>query len=161
MSIEQERKNAAPAVGRKQWIAIAVVLAVGLAVGALILRTGGPSKPAGGHAESAAHADEEHHESGKEAAGHGHDHEEAKGHADGEHHEEEGKGEKKAEAGDDGHGHGAKEEAKGEAKGEAKAEAKAAGWLGKNILGSGYDLDLYVQIGGGAYICGEETALIE
>ena len=43
----------------------------------------------------------------------------------------------------------------------AIAEAKAAGWLGKNILGSGYDLDLYVQIGGGAYICGEETALIE
>jgi NADH-quinone oxidoreductase subunit F len=43
----------------------------------------------------------------------------------------------------------------------AIAEAKAAGFLGKNILGSGYDLDLYVQIGGGAYICGEETALIE
>jgi NADH-quinone oxidoreductase subunit F len=43
----------------------------------------------------------------------------------------------------------------------AIAEAKAAGWLGKNILGSGYDLELYVQIGGGAYICGEETALIE
>src|SRR6187549_3562004 len=43
----------------------------------------------------------------------------------------------------------------------AIAEAKAAGWLGENILGTGYDLDLYVQIGGGAYICGEETALIE
>ncbi len=40
-------------------------------------------------------------------------------------------------------------------------EAYAAGLLGKNILGSGYDLDLYVQPGGGAYICGEETALIE
>jgi NADH-quinone oxidoreductase subunit F len=40
-------------------------------------------------------------------------------------------------------------------------EAYAAGWLGKNILGSGYDLDLYVQVGGGAYICGEETALLE
>ncbi len=40
-------------------------------------------------------------------------------------------------------------------------EAKAAGWLGKNILGSGYDLELYVQPGGGAYICGEETALLE
>ena len=40
-------------------------------------------------------------------------------------------------------------------------EAKAAGWVGKNILGSGYDLELYVQIGAGAYICGEETALIE
>jgi len=43
----------------------------------------------------------------------------------------------------------------------AIAEAYAAGWLGKNILGSGYDLDLYVNIGGGAYICGEETALLE
>lgn len=40
-------------------------------------------------------------------------------------------------------------------------EAKAAGWLGKNILGTGYDLELYVQPGGGAYICGEETALLE
>jgi len=40
-------------------------------------------------------------------------------------------------------------------------EAYAAGWLGKNILGSGYDLDLYVHVGAGAYICGEETALIE
>jgi NADH-quinone oxidoreductase subunit F len=33
--------------------------------------------------------------------------------------------------------------------------------LGKNILGSGYDLDLVVTPGGGAYICGEETALLE
>ena len=40
-------------------------------------------------------------------------------------------------------------------------EAYANGWLGKNILGSGYDLDLYVHCGAGAYICGEETALIE
>lgn len=40
-------------------------------------------------------------------------------------------------------------------------EAKAAGYLGKNILGTGYDLELYVQPGGGAYICGEETALLE
>jgi NADH-quinone oxidoreductase subunit F len=37
----------------------------------------------------------------------------------------------------------------------------AAGWLGKNIQGSGFDLDVYVQTGAGAYICGEETALIE
>lgn len=44
---------------------------------------------------------------------------------------------------------------------QAIAEAKAAGWLGKNILGKGFDLELYVQPGGGAYICGEETALIE
>lgn len=43
----------------------------------------------------------------------------------------------------------------------AIAEAKAAGFLGKNILGKGYDLELYVQAGGGAYICGEETALLE
>ncbi len=40
-------------------------------------------------------------------------------------------------------------------------EAYAKGWLGKNILGTGYDLDLYMQIGAGAYICGEETALLE
>lgn len=43
----------------------------------------------------------------------------------------------------------------------AIAEAKAAGFLGKNILGTGYDLELYVQPGAGAYICGEETALLE
>jgi len=40
-------------------------------------------------------------------------------------------------------------------------EAYANGWLGKNILGSDYSLDLYVQVGAGAYICGEETALLE
>lgn len=40
-------------------------------------------------------------------------------------------------------------------------EARAAGWLGKNILGTGYDLELHVHCGAGAYICGEETALIE
>jgi NADH-quinone oxidoreductase subunit F len=44
---------------------------------------------------------------------------------------------------------------------QAIAEAYANGWLGKNILGTGFDLDLYVQVGAGAYICGEETALIE
>jgi NADH-quinone oxidoreductase subunit F len=43
----------------------------------------------------------------------------------------------------------------------AIAEARAAGWLGKNIKGSGYDLELYVNPGAGAYICGEETALLE
>jgi NADH-quinone oxidoreductase subunit F len=43
----------------------------------------------------------------------------------------------------------------------AIAEAKAAGFLGKNILGTGFDLELVVQAGGGAYICGEETALLE
>ncbi len=40
-------------------------------------------------------------------------------------------------------------------------EAYTNGWLGKNILGTGYNLDLYVHCGAGAYICGEETALIE
>jgi NADH-quinone oxidoreductase subunit F len=40
-------------------------------------------------------------------------------------------------------------------------EAKANGWLGKNIQGSGFDCEIYVQRGAGAYICGEETALLE
>ena len=44
---------------------------------------------------------------------------------------------------------------------QAIEEAKAKGFLGKNILGTGYDLELVVQPGGGAYICGEETALLE
>ncbi|WP_129020776.1 MULTISPECIES: NADH-quinone oxidoreductase subunit NuoF [Edaphocola] len=44
---------------------------------------------------------------------------------------------------------------------QAIAEAKEAGWLGKNIKGTGFDCEIYVQRGGGAYICGEETALIE
>lgn len=44
---------------------------------------------------------------------------------------------------------------------EAIDEAKAAGFLGKNILGSGFDLEIYVHRGAGAYICGEETALLE
>jgi NADH-quinone oxidoreductase subunit F len=43
----------------------------------------------------------------------------------------------------------------------AIAEAYANGFLGENILGSGYSLDLHVHPGGGAYICGEETALLE
>ena len=40
-------------------------------------------------------------------------------------------------------------------------EAHAKGFLGKNILGSGFDLDIYVHQGAGAYICGEETSLLE
>ena len=44
---------------------------------------------------------------------------------------------------------------------EAVAEAYAKGFLGENILGSGYSLDLTVHRGAGAYICGEETGLIE
>ncbi len=43
----------------------------------------------------------------------------------------------------------------------ALEEARAAGLLGKNILGSGVDFDIEVHLGAGAYICGEETALIE
>ena len=43
----------------------------------------------------------------------------------------------------------------------AIAEAKANGWLGNNIQGSGFNCEIYVQRGAGAYICGEETALIE
>jgi len=44
---------------------------------------------------------------------------------------------------------------------QAAAEARAAGLLGKNILGSGLDFDVIVHLGAGAYVCGEETALIE
>ncbi|MFO1308023.1 MAG: NADH-quinone oxidoreductase subunit NuoF [Burkholderiales bacterium] len=44
---------------------------------------------------------------------------------------------------------------------EAVAEAYAAGFLGKDILGSGFDFDLANHHGFGAYICGEETALLE
>jgi NADH-quinone oxidoreductase subunit F len=43
----------------------------------------------------------------------------------------------------------------------AVAEAYEAGYLGKNILGSGLDLDIVVHAGAGAYICGEETALLD
>ena len=43
----------------------------------------------------------------------------------------------------------------------AIAEAYQHGWLGKNILGSGFDYDVYASLGAGAYICGEETALME
>ena len=44
---------------------------------------------------------------------------------------------------------------------EATAEAYKNGWLGKDILGSGIDIDIYNVLGAGAYICGEETALME
>lgn len=40
-------------------------------------------------------------------------------------------------------------------------EAREAGLIGKNILGSGFDFELYSSLGAGAYICGEETALME
>jgi NADH-quinone oxidoreductase subunit F len=44
---------------------------------------------------------------------------------------------------------------------QAVAEAYAAGYLGRDVLGSGYDLELVVHSGAGAYICGEETALLD
>jgi NADH-quinone oxidoreductase subunit F len=43
---------------------------------------------------------------------------------------------------------------------EAIAEARRAGFVGKNVLGTGFDLDVWVHRGAGAYICGEETGLI-
>ncbi len=39
-------------------------------------------------------------------------------------------------------------------------EARKAGWIGKNIKGKGWDCEVYVHLGAGAYICGEETALL-
>lgn len=42
----------------------------------------------------------------------------------------------------------------------AAAEAQAAGYLGRNILGSGFDLELHLHTSAGRYICGEETALL-
>ncbi|WP_201292711.1 NADH-quinone oxidoreductase subunit NuoF [Cellulomonas citrea] len=44
---------------------------------------------------------------------------------------------------------------------EAAREAREAGYLGSNILGSGFDLELTIHAGAGAYICGEETALLD
>ncbi len=44
---------------------------------------------------------------------------------------------------------------------QAIEEARANNFLGKNILGTGFDCEIYVQRGAGAYICGEETALLE
>ena len=44
---------------------------------------------------------------------------------------------------------------------EALDEARAAGLLGKNILGSGFDFELFAHHGYGAYVCGEETGLLE
>jgi NADH-quinone oxidoreductase subunit F len=44
---------------------------------------------------------------------------------------------------------------------EAIAEAEGAGFLGRGVFGSGFDLEVVVHLGAGAYICGEETALLE
>ena len=122
----QERKPVAERVGKKQWIAIAVVLVVGLGAGAMILRTS-PAKPeAAGHSEAAGHGDGEHHEEGEahgkeagkgeakqgvkeEAKDHDHDHGEAAGHADKEHHAE-GRKEQGATQGKEGGEHKAHEE---------------------------------------------------
>ena len=43
----------------------------------------------------------------------------------------------------------------------ALAEARAAGYLGRNVMGSGVDIEIHNVLGAGAYICGEETALME
>ncbi|MCB1826976.1 MAG: NADH-quinone oxidoreductase subunit NuoF [Coxiellaceae bacterium] len=43
----------------------------------------------------------------------------------------------------------------------ALEEARAAGYIGKNILGAGFDFELHNHLGAGAYICGEETAMME
>ncbi len=43
----------------------------------------------------------------------------------------------------------------------ALEDARKAGFLGKNILGSGFDFDIHVHLGAGAYVCGEESALLE
>jgi NADH-quinone oxidoreductase subunit F len=43
----------------------------------------------------------------------------------------------------------------------AVEEARAAGYIGENVLGSGFDIDIVVHAGAGAYICGEETALLD
>ncbi len=44
---------------------------------------------------------------------------------------------------------------------QAVREAYSAGYAGKNVLGTGYDLEIVVHAGAGAYICGEETALLD
>jgi len=92
----QERKTFAGPVGKKQWMAIVAVLVVGLAAGAMILRTTPAQPEAAGHSESGEHAEGEHHEEGE---AHGHGHGEAKGHVEAKAHtveaHEEQKGEKK------------------------------------------------------------------
>ncbi|KQW64766.1 efflux RND transporter periplasmic adaptor subunit [Variovorax sp. Root411] len=97
MNTEERKPFAEKSTGRKQWIAIAVVVVLGLGAGAMILRTA-PVKPeAAGHSEAAGHGDGEHHEeegqeghkeAGAQAKDHDHSHGEASGHADKEHHEE-------------------------------------------------------------------------
>ena len=45
--------------------------------------------------------------------------------------------------------------------GKALAAARAAGWLGRNIQGSGFDFDIDLHLGAGSYVCGEETSMLE
>jgi len=95
MNTEEERKSFAERIGRKQWMAIAAVLALGLGAGAMILRTAPPAPEAAGHSEAEGHAEGEHHEEGhaegNEDHGHGHGHGEAKGRAGEAHNKEEEK----------------------------------------------------------------------
>jgi formate dehydrogenase iron-sulfur subunit len=44
---------------------------------------------------------------------------------------------------------------------EAIAVARDAGWLGSDVLGSGFTFDIHLRVGAGAYICGEETSMLE
>ena len=44
---------------------------------------------------------------------------------------------------------------------DALAEARQAGVIGANVFGSGFNFDIEMRLGAGAYICGEETALLE
>jgi formate dehydrogenase iron-sulfur subunit len=44
---------------------------------------------------------------------------------------------------------------------EALEAARSAGWMGEDIRGSGFDFDIEIHLGAGAYICGEETAMLE
>lgn len=44
---------------------------------------------------------------------------------------------------------------------EAIEIARAEGWLGENVLGSGFSFDIHLRTGGGAYICGEETSMLD
>lgn len=112
----QQRTSLAERIGRKQWIAIAVVLALGLVAGAMILRTS-PAKPeAASHSEAAGHGDGEHHEEGKahgKEEDHDHSHGEAAGHGDKEHHAGGKAGKEEREE---------KEEHKGDHKKEARGE---------------------------------------
>lgn len=112
----QQRTSLAERIGRKQWIAIAVVLALGLVAGAMILRTS-PAKPeAAGHSEVAGHGDGDHPEEGKahgKEEGHDHSHGEAAGHGDKEH-DAGGKAGKEEKEEKEEHRGDHKEEARGE-----------------------------------------------